>query len=97
MARTYATVDGITLSAQQISSFHKAINEPEVLPLKCLDKVVRSGSTDIGVVIIGDVQKSYIKGKEAETLGSITVVDRFGNGYTFRSTEDALRSWRRVS
>ncbi len=91
-------VEGITMTEPDVDRYlallQKAKQELDAMPkVKNLDRVVSPGGTP-GVVLVGFVQKNYIRGLQCSLVtGGLTVVSEHGSGHTYNSEEALLSSW----
>lgn len=94
MPRSSIKVEGCVLSYDALTKAWEEINKPE--PLANLTRVRQRNTGQNGVVIRGNVQRSYIKGKQVEgnsLEGTLTVVDINGGGDTYQNESSLLKYW----
>lgn len=91
--RTTVTLDGITLTAEQIARFVALLQTPIPDPIPMFSRVQFIGAEDIqGIVLKGSVQMAYANLQGLK--GRVTVVFfPHGDGITYLGDEEMLDRW----
>lgn len=88
--KSHVIVDGKFLTFEQVRSAWEELNTPEVANLTRVQR--RSGQPMEGVVIWGQVQRTYACACSSSQL-PFTVVLRSGIGYSYPDIPTLLKEW----